>query len=331
MKDPIKGDPSFRKFGSIENSYQNKVIARWSNHFPELTVSKFIVMEKIDGSCMGVYITEDNIVYNSRRKILEETDSFNEYLRVFAGYQSHLDAIQNYVKTTDGVDSVRIYGEIFGNVITRVNYGDVNDFKVFEVLVNDTPLTIKTGMDFLTDLGINDWWVPVFGIFDNFQDAYDFDIDVDTKAITGTQRTGDNVCNKIEGVVIAPYDVMFSYEHEDEGTSVFKLKKKSEKFNDKASNKKPYEEFVGSEEYTRLAGIWSGLINENRLLDLFSKEGMIQGPKEIGKYIPKMLADVKEDFFKEHKDAFILLTDTEKKKIISSTASLVVPLLQAHL
>lgn len=333
MITPQPNDKRFKKYCSIDNHNHAKIISKWETHFPELTITSHIVEEKLDGSCFGICITEDSIDYSSRRKILEDTDGFNNYMSVMSRYQDYLDKLQEYVRSTDTVNSIRIYGELYGRVFTRVDYGDAdNDFKPFDVLVNDKFLTKKDAHELLKSLDIFDWWVPVLGIFDTFKEALDFEVEgVETEVSLGERRK--DTCNFIEGVVITPYDTIFSYDQPDGNQSIFKIKKKSKKFKDKdnSKTKKEFVPFEGSDEYVRLATIWEGLINENRLLDLFSKEGMIESPKEIGKYIPLMLADVKEDFFKEHKDDFIKLDDKEKKKIISSTAGCVVPLLHKHL
>jgi hypothetical protein len=327
MLDPIKGDPSYKSFGSISNHDQPAEIARWVNYFPAIPISKFIVTEKLDGSCFSAYITANDIIYNSRRKILEDTDGFNDHQRVMHKYAGNLELIQEYI-TANGITSVRLFGELFGKVFSRVNNGNENDFRVFAVEVDDVQLCPEEGIQLLDTLSINtSWWVPILGIFDTFKEAYDFDIDIDTVAINGDQ-VGEG-SKKIEGVVITAYDQVFKYIH-DEGDKIFKLKKKSETFKDKG-NKKEYVAFEGSDEYTRLHGIWSDMINENRLLDLFSKEGKIESITQISKYIPLMLKDVKDDFFAEHKAEFIMLDDAEKKKIIGSTAGFLLPLLKAHL
>jgi Rnl2 family RNA ligase len=328
MIDPKANDPRYKKYTSITNHYQGGEIARWVNHFPHLPVSKFVVEEKLDGSNMGVHITSTEITYSSRRKILEDTDGFNEYQRIFAKYDEHLTKLQKYL-IDNNHSNIRVYGELFGKVFTRVNNGNANDFRAFDILIDNKMLPKVKSYALLEELDIKNWWVPVLGIFDTFQEAYDYNIDIDTNIVIGEQT--EHGCKKIEGVVISPYEEVFKYDTPDDGESIFKIKKKSEKFTDKANTKKEYVPFEGSDEYNRLHNIWNGMINENRLLDLFSKEGKIESPKQIGKYIPLMLKDVKEDFFKEHKDAFILLTDAEKKKVIGSTAGTLLPLLQAHL
>jgi hypothetical protein len=94
---------------------------------------------------------------------------------------------------------------------------------------------------------------------------------------------------------------------------------------------KEYKPFKGSDEYVRLQNIWNGYFNDNRLQDLFSKEGRISEMGEIGKFIKLMTQDVREDFLNDHKEEFILLNDKEKKKIMSSAGQNTVPLLKAEL
>jgi Rnl2 family RNA ligase len=327
----------FIKFPSIDNHYQEGSTKKWVQRFPELPLSKFIITEKLDGSNLQVIITKDEVQCASRRQMLSISDSFFDYQRtVLVDCKTQIEALQRYiVENNEGVEQIHIYGEIFGEgVQKRIHYMKGKKFLPFEVRLNEKLLSIKEALDLFQSLEIGDWWVPILKIADSLDEALQTEVSDVLTLVEGEVQKDLN--RNIEGVVIAPYDNLFAFDNYEQdvfmGESVFRLKKKCKEFNDKMKVKtKEIKVFEGSEEYVRLQTIWNGYFNENRLADLFSKEGPITEMKEIGKYIKLMGDDVKEDFFKEHKEAFILLTDAEKKKIMGSVGQNTLPLLKAVL
>lgn len=124
---------------------------------------------------------------------------------------------------------------------------------------------------------------------------------------------------KSEGVVIQPLNEPLTW-----GDSVFRIKKKCASFNDGSTkNRKPKEPIPSEVQQLRVE--FMGLLNENRLLDLFSKEGQITDQKQIGKYIGLLLEDAKADFHD--------ITGLPKKhqKHIINHGSMIVPMLQKYL
>jgi hypothetical protein len=70
-------------------------------------------------------------------------------------------------------------------------------------------------------------------------------------------------------------------------------------------------------------------INENRVLSVFSKEGEIQRPEQIGQYIKLVMEDAKEDFELEND---LSNTDIGKMNDVFKTANReVVKILQQYL
>tara|TARA_R110002020_G_scaffold248845_2_gene462838 strand:- start:3770 stop:4780 length:1011 start_codon:yes stop_codon:yes gene_type:complete len=333
----------FIKFPSIDNHYEQGSTSRWLKRFPDLALAKFIMTEKLDGANFQVIITADNITCCTRKRTLTIADAFFDYQRtILVNRKDELDKLQKYVQETEGVENVYVYGEIFGQgVQKRIHYMDGKDFLPFEVRVNEKLISIKDAHTLFESVGINyhEFWVPIVGFTDNLNEALLWNV---TEVPTAIEGSVDNDLNRnIEGVVIAPFDEVYAFDNfQDDGDgnkifmgeSVFRLKKKCKEFNDKMKTKtKEVVIFEGSDEFNRLNILWSGYFNENRLADLFSKEGPIETRKEIGKYIKLMGEDVRADFLKDHQDDFILLTDMEKKRIMSSVGERTLPLLQAAL
>ena len=322
------------KFPSIDNHYQTGATNRWIRQFPDLPISQFAIMEKIDGSNLQLIITKDEIKTASRNEILADDNNFFDYKNaVLVDCKDQLDKLQTHINDND-LDSIHVYGEIFGQgVQKRIQYCDGKGFLPFEVRINEELISIKDARDLFESIDIKDWWVPLIEVVDSLDEALEFNVnEVPTRIDKGDLKPNGDINRNIEGVVIAPYDKVFCITREGENDSVFRLKKKCKEFNDKMKTKtKEIVVFEGSEEYNRLRNIWDGYFNQNRLDDLFSKEGRISEMREIGKYIKLMGADVMEDFIKDHKEAWIALDKKEQKHITGSIGANTLPLLQAEL
>lgn len=315
---------TFLKLPSIKNHTENKSINKWIQKFPAIASAKYILTEKLDGASFQIIITADEVAFGRRTGILKEDEGLYGWQTVIPKYQEQIDLLRTYVQAdTNDSTIVRVYGELFGKGIHgRVNYGDDKFFLPFELRINEKVLPIKTAQEFLEDLGIENWWSPTVTFTDNLEAALDFEVE------GVASKFSDDPEAMHEGVVIAPYEEVFTI---NEG-AIFRLKLKTKAFNDKMGTKtKVRKVFKGSDEFCRLKEIWDGYFNENRLIDLFSKHGEIEERSEFGKFIKLLTADVKEDFFAEHKEAFVALPDDEKKVLMSSAGRNTVPLLEAKL
>jgi len=302
----------FHKFSTIENSYQQKHIDKWAGYQPELLDCSYLITEKLDGANFQIIILPTGEVsYATRRRVLENTESFFDWQAVvMKGYERQINQLKRYASKHNKY--INLYGELYGQGIQkRIHYFDKKDFRVFAMRLDGQFLSPREAREIICGTIDVNWWVPVLGITTNLNDALDFEIPPG-----------------VEGIVITPWEKVFG----NGAGSTFILKKKSKEFADKMKvTHKERKVFKGSDEYNELQNIWNGYINDNRLADLFSKNGEIQEAKQIGDYIRLMMDDVKEDFFKDHKDAFIKLTDDEKAKLLKSTAQRVLPLLKAFL
>lgn len=144
------------------------------------------------------------------------------------------------------------------------------------------------GQDYLQVWFENDreYLVPIHGTVDGLQNA----LDVNEIFITlvGVQKEG----NEAEGIVIKPICV-----YEDHNGSVFYLKKKNPKFQERAHAPK---EVVLDTELNTWKSLFRAYITENRLDNLFSKMGVIQDKSQIGAYLKALIDDAREDFLKDY-------------------------------
>lgn len=309
----------FKPFSSIENA-STKLVERWVSRSPEASASRYLVTEKLDGANFQILIDGGGpIRYFSRNKELEISEPFFDWQKtVMQDCRKELRALMLHSSFVGA--TIRVYGELFGSgVQRRIQYlpEGQKKFLPFEIHVDDVRLT-QVEMDKLLNLlDMPEWRVPVLATCDTLEEAVTFDLDRETMI---GRELGVEGNRKIEGVVITPLD-----RHLYIGQSHFIFKVKSKEFNDKMKVKtKVYKHFNGCVMYCWLVDVWQGYFNENRITDMYSKEGVIKEKTEIGKYIKLITEDVKSEFLEEYLEEFSALTDTEKSKLLKSHQSYLV-------
>lgn len=307
---------SFKRFSSIENSYNNKYVTKALSMWPELRDDIFIIEEKLDGANIQIYIEPDKEYrVGKRSSFLHKDASFNNIWETLIPHQQTIDKLQALSNETG--DIYRLFGEIVGPAINkRINYGPKNSIIFFDLKMNDIFLTPENFHYMMRNLGETSI-VPILGIVQGLNLALATNVDFDSKVL--------NVPNNgSEGVVIKPYSL--SYFLGEDGR--FVIKKKSEKFREK--EKVAHKETVPpSDEIASLMLEYKSYINENRMLSVFSKEGPIQDMKDFGKYIVLIQQDAKEDFLKD-KDISEQFSEKEVK-LIFNVGGLIANLLKGYL
>lgn len=304
----------FLKYPSIENHYQGGTISRWLSQFPEIQNELFTVTEKLDGANFQIIITDDAVQYASRNQLLEIDSNFFDWQRLMlTGENARMISALQDLLHQDQLESLHVYGELYGaGVQKRIDYGPDKYFRVFEMRVNgDIQPSVDT-QEMLSLIGFAHKFVPVLAEIRGLQAALDYELP-----------------EGAEGVVIAPANRVYA---KDTGET-FRLKKKSKVFNDqmKVKTGKTPKLFVSTPEYEVAYAIWESYFSDNRLADLFSKEGYIESPQQIGRYIKLMSDDVKVDFFKDHKDLFIALEGPAKGALMKSGDRITLSMLQKAL
>ena len=312
-----------KKYASIENSYREKYIQRLLDWNPKVADFQYVITEKIDGSNIQLLFSpKEKYKVGKRSCFLSEGENFYDIWGTLEKHKDLTDRLQNYVDTFNC--SVRVYGELYGEgVQKRINYGEGKKISLFDVvLIEEGKEKILSQLEmqkFMSQNGLMRYSVPVFKILSNLSQALDFDVDGLASILSPSK---DNV----EGVVIKPYtEVTFDY-----NGGLFYLKKKSEAFEEKMSSKKvKVQKEPVSGELIQLQSEFREYINKNRLLSVFSKEGEIEDPTQIGKYLGLLVNDAKEDFIKDHPE----VTKMEKKeqKIVFNIGPLAVKLLREYL
>lgn len=304
----------FVRWGSIENSYRQKEIARWVEHCPDLINddTRYIITEKLHGSNIVVAASPaGDMYYGSRNQWIPADDTFfgcfpRDIEKLIPNWEWYSPYMR---KMADMVDQdVCLYGELFGPGIQKgVQYGNTKQILWFGLRVGDT---IRPFDELLTLFGNT---VPVVARARGLSTALEFDTVFPSMLVPEP----DNLC---EGIVIVPEQPVRSQD------SWFMLKKKNEKFAERAHAKK---ERVPDEVADPLNAAFRTYITPARMQSVFSKDGPIEDRKDIGRYIKAILADAKEDFLKDCPEVADL--DKAQQKTVFNVGSMIAKMLMAEI
>lgn len=310
----------FQKYDSIENSYQGKYIIGKTNRHPELLTCRYIVQQKYDGSNFQVAITisPDEVRYGRRKDWIEDNGvSFNNHLQIMARerYVALLEGLQGLA-----YNEIRIYGEIFGQgICKRLDYGPDKYLRFFDIYVDGVKLKQIDFYELMESIECEDLIVEDYGIYDSLNEA----LAVENKRYNGYgDPDGDR--SFTEGNVIKPWDCDYTD---------FYIKHKNEDFNNLMGTKTKAPRVIEDtpDDVAVLINKFEALIDENRVIDMFSKMGEIDNPKDIGKYLKAIQTDAIDDYLKANMDEHKLLDTKWQKKIFGSGPQCIIPLLKKYL
>ena len=311
----------FVKYPEIENTYRQKFIDKFTTLYPELTEISYIITEKIHGSNIQlIFRPHKPLKVASRNKILSEKEDFFGVWDVLEEMKDIICNCQRYVDEEQTEEnSFRLFGEICGPKIQKgVYYGEERKILFFDAMIGDQLIPPEDFFFFqhYLDLPV----VPCFDTVYSLQEALDFPTERPSEVVDPKEYP-DNTC---EGIVIKPYQRVYF----NKVGQVFYLKKKNEKFKERQRVKKKLQE--GSSEVIQLNLEFRNYITEERVQSIFSKEGVIQKPEEIGRYIKLVLEDAKKDFEKDFGDKIKHLEKKKLKKVFN-VGSQIVKILDKYL
>lgn len=300
----------FKKYSSIENHYQNKYIEKMLRTCPAAEQEIWIAREKLDGSNIQLYFQPNQeMLVGKRSCFISRDENFNDIWNVLEKYKAELLAIQEYCNDQDL--SIRMFGEIYGKGIqNRIDYGPDKYIKFFDMEIDNHLQSQQNFELHIEGLGIVHMLPKSFGV-GYLRDLLQIDVEIDN----------------CEGIVLKPYYSNFYNQHDR-----FIIKKKSSKFKDKENKETKSAEIKGDDPFYNLNQEFQKYVNENRVLDCFSKYGPIQDSSQIGTYINYILDDAKVDFLKDYNvlEQFPQLEKKQEKQIFN-VGSKVALLLKNHL
>ena len=281
----------FLKYPSIENTYQTKHINKHLEYHPQCKEVDYVIQVKYDGSNIQfVFEPFKSMRIAKRSCLISDNDNFNGIHDILPKYQYLIDYLQEYCNAKNV--NVNLFGEIYGKGIqNRINYGDGKYLSFFDISINDEILRYKDAREefpYITEV----FWVPIVGIV-HYQDIFEVEVP-----------------EGHEGIVFKPYEY-------HDGRPLI-LKKKAKEFEEKMKPKKRKESKPEDPEVTEWKEKFLPFINKNRVLSVFSKEGEIDDPNQIGDYIKSVMEDAIEDFNKEYDTSNI---DRNKLKQVYKAAN----------
>ncbi len=290
----------FKKYPSMDNTYQTKSIELWKEFHPTLEDEEYIVLEKIHGTNFSIVFEPGNTPYfASRNRVLEPDEDFFSLRDVVLG-GGHDLLIDRFIHLARDENVVyQIYGELFGPGVNKgVFYGKERDFRFFDLRRGGFLLPHRE-FEAAMRPALEKYLIPSLGIFKGLQSALDIEVEGVNSLLTPEDHKGPNI---LEGVVIKPYNKVIlspiGY--------TFLLKKKTEKFQEVAKEPKTPRPSNEHPVVAELNQRFSRYITDQRLQNVFSKEGVIPDKKQISKYIRLLLEDAKEEFLKDDENARML-------------------------
>ncbi len=326
----------FRKYNSIENTYQKQVLEQIIIHGFEKET--YIVQEKVHGANFSFYTDGVTIKIAKRTDFVSEEETFYNAHEVAKRYKEKvLEAFKTVQSEFQETQFIVIFGELFGGnynhkevpavknaikVQKGIDYCPENDFYAFDIKVNGTHyLTVDSVNSVFEQTG---FFYAKTLFKGTLEEALRYPNEFNSLIPNwyGLPQLENNIC---EGVIIKPNVPKYF----GNGSRVI-LKNKNEKWEEVVKNNKPKKEH--KEVYFSEASqiVWEHIqnyITTNRLYNVLSKEGEFQ-PKMMGKLVGLLSQDVITDFRKDHPTALDVLEKEEQKSINKSVNNKVISLIK---
>jgi len=279
---------TYLKYPEIENSYQERNLTYWKEKFPGILNLVYTIEEKIHGTNIQLeFDGSKDMTIGTRKVRLGEGHKHMGFRTTLEKYKNfcevaHLHASMNKRKYT-------LYGELFGLKIQKgVNYGTEKHIRFFGLRINGELQSQEKFYNFMASVGFPELIIKRLATVHGLGGALAYQ-----ETFRSTYTPEDTLADSgvAEGIVIKPFGTVVRNTEGD----IFYLKKKSEKFKEKARTPKVH---VDSD---RRPNPLLEYINENRIESEYSKSsGKIKYKAEIAGYIKRIKADVIKDYNKEH-------------------------------
>lgn len=328
----------FRKYNSIENTYQDKLIHKVVQ-FKMNDDDKWFVTEKVHGANFSVSTDGQNLRYAKRTSFLSQSDNFFNWQEIAGGLNGKIFKLYHLIKVRyKDTSKVQVFGELFGGSYPHKNvpknnhacrvqkgvfYSPNNEFMAFDILINDKMYIYpKEAFELFKICDIPH--VPVIATGQTLDEALKISNEFNTLIpnLLDFPEIDDNIC---EGVVIVPET---GEQFMGENRIIFK--NKNSKFSEKQKTKVRKQDNTLSDGEAKWQKELLGYINDNRLDNVISHEGVFDSNKQIGKFMGLLHKDVMQDFVKDH-PKYLVLEKQERKRIEKIVSPTIVDLLKRRL
>ena len=331
----------FKKYNSVENSFDEEFVARVRGQMPRDL--QYVVQEKVHGANASFLCDGTNIVFAKRTAVIERDEAFYGYEEMVNTYTNNILALtKDVMELYPGTVQVNIFGELFGGCYPHPDVESVKNVKLVQKGIYYCPGHEFYGFDIYIQSDEEGHFLPVIdtnALFEKhgffyartlFSGKLEECLSHPNAFIThipewlGLPSIEDNIC---EGIVIRPVIPMYL----TTGARVL-IKSKNSRFAEKRARRGPrpiLDPTVHySEEMKELMSILETYITEPRLDNFISHIGEVKMPKDFGKLTGMYAKDVFDDFMKENGVAFDELERTEQKALKKELAKLSSRLIQ---
>ncbi len=327
----------FKKFTSIENSYNQEFISKIKADIS--AGEEFVVQEKAHGSNLSIW-SDDGINFKMAKRsgFLLEDEQFYNHQMLLKKLTPNLIKLWADLSVNITLESMALYGEVIGGVyphddVTKnkaaimvqkgVFYTPNNEFYAFDLLVNRSYfLNIEALNKLLESTGFLYAKTLLKG---NLEAALQYSNIFQTKIAEqlGFPDIENNTC---EGIIIKTINDV----RRNNGQRVI-LKNKNEKWSEKEKVGRRVKVVVEiSEPVKALQNEIALYVTENRLNNVISKIGEVS-PKDFGSLMALLSKDVLEDFLKDNAKAMNDLDKKESKQVNKSINKKVLELVKNRL
>lgn len=283
---------TFRKYNSIENTYQTKEIEYWVNLYPEIIDTKFVLEEKIHGTNIQLFFGKNGEFHvGSRNRMLEKEQNHMGIRKALDG-MPHFIAFAKLFARTKGVN-LRFYGELFGgNIQKNVDYGIEKKIVFFNLEIDGIMLSQKDFYILLREYDMEEFLIKSGNRLLNFHEAISTSPDFISRYAVGLRSPEFRYA---EGFVMKPFKRNFVNQNGD----CFFLKKKNERFAEVTRLPK-----IKTNQTEKITNPLDSYINKNRMYSVFSRYGRITQKNEMNKYIKIITEDAIIDYDRDNEISF---------------------------
>ncbi|WP_196894798.1 RNA ligase family protein [Aureivirga marina] len=318
----------FKKFNSIENSYQEKFIESiYENGFDSMN---YVVQEKVHGANFSFITDGKEIKIAKRTDFIEKEENFYNSYFILEKYKEKVIALFEFLAETKQIQTLTVFGELFGGgyphkdvprdntaklVQKGIYYHKENDFFAFDILLDNVNyLEVEEANELFENFD----FIFAKTLFKGTLEAcltFENTFKTTIPTFYNLPEIEGNIC---EGVIIRPEKATFF-----PGGSRVLIKNKNEAWSENngfIDRELLHKTISGidkeiSEELKNLCEKAITYISENRLNNVISKIGEIKSRKEFGKILGMYNKDILQDFEKENE--LYKSLEKQNRKIVS--------------
>jgi len=328
----IEDNDGFKKYSSIENSYQEKYI----NFVAELNIKEWVISEKIHGSNSSICFdaSSSNMELAKRSGYLNGESFYN--LDKIVANMPQLESKFKEVCSKYGYKTIEVFGETFGGnylhedvmpakdakkVQKGVFYTPNNNFLAFDIRVDGEYVDVLKFQALCTELNVP--FIPIETFSGDVYEAVEYCNTIKNKPseIYKLYNLPEIKNNIREGVVLKPMITT----RLGNGSRVI-IKCKTEEFLEISKQHKPIIQKDLPEELQNALNKLAEYSTESRLNNVISHLGEVS-IKDFGQVIGAFLQDIHEDFIKDGNSLNTFEKD-EKKQLNKRLNSIIAPMVR---